>query len=382
MDKVYLYKGTGYGEAEMDVLAEQIFAPYGGAAALTEGKARVLVKPNLVTKKGIDTGATTHPAMLRAICKALLSAGKEVWVAESHGGTYGDGAVKGQFEACGVTAALKDLPVKLCTKAESAYIEAPEGKKAKRFEVIKPVTETDAIINLCKIKTHALTMFSGAAKNTFGTVPGLRKFELHACFPDYGDFTAMLNDLHLALPVVLNIADGILGMEGNGPTAGKPRAFGFVAVSKNAFLCDRVCLDLLGIDHPSVPQTVDAIGRGLCPETVGAEHTNLTGEEYEGLRVKELALPDSHPAGKVSLVQRVLDLGGGRFAKRLKPRPAVDKKKCAACGKCAEYCPVKTIEMRKGRPHIVRDKCITCFCCQELCPFKAIYIKKSRILGI
>ncbi len=377
MEKVYLYKAADYGEDTMKTFAASVFAPYGGAENFLQGRRKVLIKPNLVTKKGIDTGATTHPAMLRALCLELLSAGADVSVAESHGGTYTNGSVKGQFDACGVTEALGDLPVTLCTTAESVIAEVPSGVTIKSVELIKPVTEAELIINLCKIKTHAMTLYSGAAKNTFGTVPGLRKFELHARFPAVDDFVRMLNDLHLALPVELNIADGILGMEGNGPTAGKTRGFGFVAVSKSAFMCDLVCADLLGLSD--VPQLTDAASRGLCPTVADHTMTNLGAEEYEALKIKDILLPDSKPRGKVAALQRVC---GGRLIKLFSPRPKIDRKLCVGCGKCAEYCPVHTIEMKKGKPHIHRSECIACFCCQELCPLKAVYIKTNRILKL
>lgn len=361
----------------MRSLISSIFAPYGGAKAFLRERRRVLIKPNLVTKKGIDTGATTHPAMLRALCVELLAAGAELSVAESHGGTYTDSSVKSQFDACGVTEVLGDLPVKLCTAAESLTVDIPSGTAIKSAELIKPVTEAELIINLCKIKTHAMTFYSGAAKNTFGAVPGLRKFELHARFPKTADFVRMLNDLHLALPVELNIADGILGMEGNGPTAGKTRSFGFVAASKSAFMCDLVCADLLGLGD--VPQLKDAAARGLCPAAADYTATNLGAEDYEALKIKNILLPDSKPRGKVAFLQRVC---GGRVIKLFKPRPKINRKLCVGCGKCAEYCPVKTIEMKKGKPCIHRSECISCFCCQELCPLKAVYIKTNRILKL
>lgn len=382
MEKVYLYKETEYTEASMDALVARIFAPYGGAAQLLKGKQRVLIKPNLVARKPLDTGTTTHPLMLKALCKALLVCGKEVTVAESHGGPYNSSTAKGQFSGCGITAALEGMDVKLYTLAESAVLSYPKGLLAKSFEVIKPVTETDFIINLCKLKTHALTTYSGAAKNTFGAVSGMRKFELHARFTDINHFTRMLNDLHLALPVGLNIVDGILGMEGNGPTAGTPKKYGFVAVGKNAFVTDLVCADLMGLKAAEVPQLKDAAERGLCPERAEFSLTNLDVEEYDGLRCPDTVMPDSHSAGAVSWIARVQRMGGGRIIKLFRPKPKVKKSKCVGCGKCAEYCPVHTIEMKKGKPHIVRDKCIHCFCCQELCPISAIYIKTNRILKI
>lgn len=382
MDKVYLYKETEYTEEALDTLVEKLFAPYGGVEGLTAGKQRILIKPNLVAKKPPLSGTITHPAMLRALCKALIAAGKTVTVAESHGGPYTQATARAQLSGCGVTAALEGLDVALYTAAETAVLSAPNGLICKSFEVIKPVTEADFIINLCKLKTHALTSYSGAAKNTFGTVSGMHKFELHARFTDIHHFTRMLNDLYLALPVGLNIVDGIVGMEGNGPTAGIPKPYGFVAVGKNALLCDLVCADLIGIPPMEIPQLADAVQRGLCPSEASFDCTNLTAEQYNAMRVTDTVLPDSHSAGAVSWIARVQRMGGGRVINLFRPKPKVKKSKCVGCGKCAEYCPVKTIEMKNGKPHIVRDKCIRCFCCQELCPISAIYIKTNRILKI
>lgn len=382
MEKVHIFFENEYTEEKMVSLAEAMFAPYGGAAGLAAGRKRVLVKPNLVAKRSAESGAVTHPLMLRAVCALLVKAGLEVCVAESHGGPYTEATAKAQLNACGVTEALSGLPVKLYTAAESTVLHYPNGLAAKSFEVIKATTEVDLIINMCKLKTHTLATYSGAAKNTFGVVPGLRKFEMHARFTKIDDFARMLNDLHLSLPVALNIVDGIIGMEGNGPTAGVPRAYGFVAVCENAFLCDLVCADLLGLSSRLVPQLKDAAARGLCPESADFSLTNLSAEEYAAAKVTGLKLPDSTRAGAVSLIARLQSMGGGRVIKLFQPKPKVNRRQCVGCGKCAEYCPVKTIEMRHGLPKIKRDKCIRCFCCQELCPIGAMQIKANRILKI
>ncbi len=381
MEKVFIYPEKEYTIKKMRSLTDKIFADTNAAEFLTEGT-RVLVKPNLVTKNGVDTGATTHPLMLRAVCEKLLALGCTVSVAESHGGTYTDASLSSQFKACGVTEALEGLPVRLCTTAERATVACPDGVAVKSFELIKPMTEADCIIDLCKIKTHALTAFSGAAKNMFGAVPGLSKFELHARFTEATSFTCMLNDLCLLLKPRLCIADGIRGMQGNGPTAGVTRDFGFVVASRDAFSCDRCCVALLGIDAASVPQLADAIKRGLCDAEFSLADTNLSETEFEAIRIKDLLLPDTHSTGAVSMIARLQKMGGGRVIKLFQPKPKVRKSDCVGCGKCAEYCPVHTIEMKTGRPKIHRDKCIRCFCCQELCPKKAIYIKTNKILKL
>ena len=78
---------------EKDTVLEvvrQIFATSGmldGIAGLT-----VAVKPNLVSKKKPECAATTHPALVWAVCKLCREAGANVIIAESPGGFYDVGA--------------------------------------------------------------------------------------------------------------------------------------------------------------------------------------------------------------------------------------------------------------------------------------------------
>ena len=67
----------------------------------------------------------------------------------------------------------------------------------------------------------------------------------------------------------------------------------------------------------------------------------------------------------------------------LETRPAVRGGECVGCGRCAEVCPARAIEMSRKLPHIDRAKCIRCFCCQEMCPKGAMKAKRplaARIL--
>ena len=54
----------------------------------------------------------------------------------------------------------------------------------------------------------------------------------------------------------------------------------------------------------------------------------------------------------------------------------IDKTKCIGCGKCAESCPQKIINIKNKKAHFPRKNCISCFCCQEMCPVKAISVKR------
>ena len=82
--------------------------------------------------------------------------------------------------------------------------------------------EADAVINVCKMKTHALERITGAVKNMYGCVYGLNKAKGHTVYPTADSFARMLVDLNRFIKPRLHIMDDIVAMDGNGPTSGNP----------------------------------------------------------------------------------------------------------------------------------------------------------------
>jgi len=129
-----------------------------------------------------------------------------------------------------------------------------------RLYVANPVLEADVIINLPKLKTHTLTLMTGAVKNMFGTVPGFRKAEMHKIFPGHREFAAMIVELFSHVRPALNIMDAVLAMEGNGPSSGSPRELGLVAVSDDAVALDAV---MAGVSASFLTPLTDVIAISL-----------------------------------------------------------------------------------------------------------------------
>ena len=214
---------------------------------------------------------------------------------------------------------------------------------------------------------------SGAAKNMFGAIPGLLKPEYHYRFPQPGDFADMLLDLNEYFRPALCIMDGVVAMEGNGPTAGTPRPMGFVAASLSPHKLDLMAASLIGLSPTDVPTLQVALRRGLIPETAG--ELRISGD------YRAFAAPDFQKVAKNSSIRFYQNSSSpaaralGAVAERiLKSRPQVKKKECIGCGKCGQLCPAKAITMRGGLPHINRKTCICCFCCQEFCPKGAMKV--------
>ena len=58
-------------------------------------------------------------------------------------------------------------------------------------------------------------------------------------------------------------------------------------------------------------------------------------------------------------------------------KPIIIDEKCIGCGKCAESCPNKTIDIIYKKAVINYQSCIKCYCCHEMCPVRAIKIGRT-----
>lgn len=92
-----------------------------------------------------------------------------------------------------------------------------------------------------------------AVKNMYGIVPGSVKSEYHYRYSNPMDFARMIVDLNLARPAQLHIVDAVVGMEGNGPTAGTPRPIGCLLASCNPYRLDMICAGIIACRPACIP---------------------------------------------------------------------------------------------------------------------------------
>ena len=86
----------------------------------------------------------------------------------------------------------------------------------------------------------------------------------------------MLIDLSTYFKPRICICDAVVGMEGNGPTQGSPRAIGAVLAAESASKLDLLAAKLIGLTADDVPTLQAARMRGLIPQT--AEELIIAGE--------------------------------------------------------------------------------------------------------
>ena len=376
MTDVAIARCHSYDQNEIRTALHTVLEPFGGLDWVTPGMC-VVIKANLVSMMKPETAATTHPALLCELVRMLVERGAKAIIGDSPGGLYNAMFLNKVYHATGMRDA-EAVGAELNMDFSQKEVEFGDAMVAKKFVYTAYLDRADAIIDFCKLKTHGMMGMSAAAKNMFGIIPGTFKPEYHFRYPDHKDFAKMLVDLNsfLAPKMRICIADAVVGMEGNGPTQGKPREIGALLAAPSPHALDLACAHIIGLGIHDVPTLEVAAEAGLIPDDVRKLHIcgdleAFTISDYQNIHV-----------------HRSLQFeGGGKFAamfvrSALRAKPVPKKHLCIGCKKCEQICPAKAIVMKKGIPVINTKKCITCFCCQEFCPKGAMKVHRPLIARI
>jgi uncharacterized protein (DUF362 family)/Pyruvate/2-oxoacid:ferredoxin oxidoreductase delta subunit len=343
----------------------------GGASQFAAVGEKILVKPNLLVGESPDHCVSPNPAMFQAVLEEFIATGASL----SFGDSPAVGSLSMAARQSGLLPVAEKLGVPMADFQTSVTVPFPDGNLIKQFTLVKAAAETDGLISLCKLKSHALTRITGAVKNQFGCVPGVLKTEFHTSLPNPQVFSRMLVDLNRLIKPRLFIMDGVMAMEGNGPRNGTPRKMNVILMSTDPVALDATVCKLVNLD----PKLVDTIGFG---EQFGLGSTRI---EYLGDPVETFITPDFNvnrePPGSNSNRSPFVATLIRRYVSQ---RPVIDPEKCTRCGKCEEICPAqpKALSWADGRkqpPVYDYSLCIRCFCCQEMCPHEAISVKTPLI---
>ncbi len=357
----------------------EVLEPLGGLNWVKPGMC-IVIKANLVGAYEPDAGATTHPGLLAALTKLLKARGARVVIGDSPGGLYNEAAMSRVYRVTGLEAAVAE-GAELNHDFGQKAAHYPQGHVAKDFLYTSYLDQADGIISFCKLKSHGMMGLSAATKNLFGAVPGTTKPEYHFRYPEPLDFAGMIIDLNDYFQPKLFLVDGVVAMEGNGPTAGKPRHVGVLMAGTDCHKVDMICAKLIGLEPMTVPTLQAAVNYGYITEH--CEDIEVAGD-VEGLMVKdfEKVLQAKSMQFRNVLPGRLGELFGDVARACLRPRPKLKASECVGCGVCYRVCPAKAIEIRKGKAVIQRKACIRCFCCQEFCPKGAMKVHRPIIARI
>ena len=416
--KVALVKCTSYNQQEVDSAVRQAVRLLGGFGNIFMGTSEesfeggdpsngktldsdslLVLKPNLLAKAAPERACTTHPAVFRAVGRALQDEG---YSNLKYGDSPGNPVIKPEKVAdeCGIKGAADELRIPIGNFEKGIEVNYPRGAVADRFILCDEIVRADGIINICKMKTHQLERITGAVKNTFGCVYGANKAASHAKYPTAETFAKMMADLNCLVKPVLHVMDGVVAMEGNGPQSGTPTPMNVILASTDPVALDSVFCYLVDLKPELVPTNYygQKQGIGTCENieivTADGEITPEQAAELYGSRSFN--------------VQRSREFRGAlkpvRFlAPLLEKKPVVKKERCIGCGMCVNACPVdgKAVFLKTENSHerqVPGDnsddimtrriaeydygKCIKCYCCQEMCPEEALTVKKPLLARI
>jgi len=377
MSDVSIIRCASYDEANLSSSLDEALKLIGGIESFVKPSQKVLLKVNCLMAAEIDSATTTHPLFVKAVAKKVLSAGAVPMIGDNPGNAGADPLKV--LEQNGYGKIARELGIELVNFQQSGTVTLParSNKIIRTINVSKAVLDADVIINLPKLKTHMMVLYTGAVKNMFGAVPGFNKSRLHFTAPNPDDFASILVDIYSQTKPSLNIMDAVMAMEGNGPSGGKPRKTDLIIASADGVALDCVASSIIGYDPLEIPTTKLAMDLGLGEGNI--DKIDILGIALKDAKVKDFIkvrnayeLSKKVPRMILKLLKSVMDL--------VSVRPSIDRNKCTACQTCVKNCPAGCMTVEKGKTYkIDRKKCIMCFCCHELCPYKAIELKKSLL---
>jgi len=367
--KVSIVRAYDYDYAEIYAAMEKAIELLGGLAKIVPPGSKVFVKINhLSPPSPAERGIVTHPVFVEVVLDLLKKVSADITVGDDIQSGTGDG-----FKVSGFRQMCQRIGVRLTNFKETGFVEIVcGGHFLEKVYLSKISLDADVIINLPKLKTHSLCVFTGGVKNMYGTIPiGLRK-KFHAEYIRNENFSQVLTDIFSVVRPQLTIMDGIIAMEGEGPAAGKLRRLGVILASQDTVAVDAVVAKIIGVNPMDIYTIRYSDERGLGVGNL--QNIKVVGESIDSVTVPDFKLP----ASVVDTLTRRVPRGLPRFILRqLSIKPNVIERLCTGCAECEKICPVGAISVSSKMAKIDHGICIECMCCHEVCRFNAIVPKRS-----
>ncbi len=328
-------------------------------------KSKILLKPNLLSSKTPEKAVTTHPEFIKAISELFIDCSCDVYIGDSPGYESIDkvllhSGIMDVVKSHGLKVSKFNRRIKINYKGISPYRDFVFGDDPDSY---------DFIINIPKLKTHTMMGLTLGVKNTFGFIPAFDKAKWHLrAGRDRLLFASLLVDIHTIVNPSITILDGVFGMDGDGPSNGRVRNFGLVALSKSAFVLDYMVEKAIPIMN-ILPISELAFNHNI----ININNINIIYNDYEQKDLMMMFEGFQLPAtiktdwNLPNIIKRTLGC-------ILIKKPRIIKTACKNCNICLSICPVDALIKSNMTPVFNYKKCIRCYCCQEMCPEGAISI--------
>jgi len=206
----------------------------------------VLLKPNLV---GLDPLGVmnTHPSVVAATRESFLRLGAaQVFIGDGPAMDRDTEAILESVKLREHAGPLKRTFVDLNLDDVERVSLKTRASRLKELYLPKTVLGVDFLVSMPKLKTHHWAGVTLSLKNMFGIVPGScygwPKNVLH-----WAGIDRAILDINASARPDFAIVDGIVGMEGNGPIQGTPKACGVLVLGNDPVAVDATCCRVMGL---------------------------------------------------------------------------------------------------------------------------------------
>jgi len=375
MSDVAILKTT---EHQIQQNTAEIFNLCGGVEKYIVRGDRVLLKPNFIAPKKSATGATTDPAVIEAVIKLVLDCGAVPVIGEGVPLSFDADQT---FRRLGMDQLAAKYGIELLNldSYPSHTVSIPNAIVLDQILISNIVREVDKIINLPVMKTHTQTTITLGMKNLKGFIPGKEKLHLHHLGISEG-----VVDLNTILKPTFTLIDGIVCMEGNGPTNGSPKQMDLLLGSDDILALEIVGAEVMGFNPHSIKHITLAKNRGIGQ--YDQRSIRVLGEDVDAVK-SDFSLPLlkinrwfgpfflGHFLPFLSRCGIDITRATRKLQERFMPYPVFEHR-CNACARCIENCPQQALAFDGGKiPILDRRKCIKCYVCDEVCVFGNVRIK-------
>ena len=288
----------------IDAAVEQAIELLGGMAAITRGKERILLKPNLVAPL---PEATTKLPVMRALVRLMRAAHKIVSIGEGSAAAApfnvrGDqtfrtsnkellnGLQQRVFDDLGYTefSQAQKVPLINLHTGDLVDVNVPGALLFGKLTLHRSLVETDLLCSVPMMKTHVLAGVTLGLKNLIGLYPCAVYQALRG---NMHDLAAKLEPSATAAPILdmlranklgLIVIDASSAMEGNGPSDGTLVPMETIVAGTNPLATDMVAASLMGFEPTEISTFMWAHKIGLRPRRLNEIETR--GEPLDRLR--------------------------------------------------------------------------------------------------